>query len=367
MISESTIQALRSRISIADVISNYIKLKKSGSNLTGLCPFHNERSPSFMVSPAKEIYKCFGCGKSGDAISFIMEHEHKTYPETIEHLCNQYNIAIEHQEPTPQQQQQKDKKQEMYQLMAWAADQYEKQLHQLPADDHIIQYLADRGYTKERIQYWGIGIAPAEWDFIKTPIINKNQFEIGIEAGLIHRSGEKNYDFFRNRIIIPIHDQHGRIIAFGARQCPPLEGVAQSAGGGGPKYLNSPESLIYQKRQTWYGLWQAQKTISQQKLAYIVEGYMDVHAMQDAGLTNTIAPCGTEIHDDQLQILRRYTTSVCLVGDADQSGIKATLRHIDRFLQHDFSVSIIPLPSASGEKMDPDQYIRSLTNQTIAA
>lgn len=363
MISQSTIDAVFSTADIVDIIGTHVKLKRAGANHTGCCPFHDEKTPSFSVSPSKQIFKCFGCGEGGNVVDFIIKHEKKTFPEAITWLADRYNIAVEEDQQSQQTPQEtKDKKQEMKTLLNWASGCYEKAFHLLPEEAPAKQYLYGRGYTEERIRQWGIGFAPADFKFLSSQVINAGKHSIALELGLIKtREGISN-DFYYNRIIVPIHDHNGQITGFAARQIP----TGTDEDKKWPKWINPPNSLIYNKSKTWYGLNTARAAITKQKMAYLVEGYPDVHAMQDAGIENTIAPCGKEIADDQILFLKRYTSHICFIPNIDDngSGQNAVLKHIDRFLAFDFKVSVVELPECN----DADEYIRMvLTKQTEAA
>lgn len=358
MIAQTTIDAIRNHVDIAAIIGGFIKLKKQGANYTGCCPFHNEKTPSFVVSPAKDMYKCFGCGKSGDAFTFIIEHERKTYPEAIEWLANHYNLTIEYDQQTQQQSQEtKDAKAEMQAITTWAQQQYAAALRNLPPDADAVQYLESRGYNQKRTESWGLGYAPQEWKFIATPAINLGKYQAALQCGLIQTKNGNSFDFYRHRIIIPIHDHNGLMVGMAGRSLPSETGQQEA------KYLNPVESPLYNKKNIWYGLWQAQKAIRKSGSVYIVEGYFDVQEMQDAGILNTIAPCGTAIDVLQLKFLKRYCNHIILATDGDAAGRKAMLKTIDLALQLDFKTQVLELPDGK----DPDEYIRFINHQNIAA
>jgi DNA primase len=360
MIKQSSIDNLRTHIVIEDVIGEFVQLKKHGANYSGCCPFHNEKTASFTVSPAKDIYKCFGCGKSGDAFRFIMEHEKKSFPEAIEWLANFYNLSLEYDQQTQQQSQEiKDHHAQMQQVTRWAQEQYAAALRNLPADAEAVQYLQSRGYDTERTEGWSLGYAPDDWKFITTSLINMGKYQPALDCGIIQTKDGRNWDFFRNRIIIPIHDHNGHLVGLAGREVPGSQLTTHNS----PKYLNPSESLLYNKKKIWYGLWQAQKAMREHGFAYIVEGYFDVHAMHDAGMLNTVAPCGTGIDLQQLQFLKRYCNHLVLATDGDAAGQKAMLKTIDLCLQLDLKTQVLALPNA----MDPDEYIKFLTHQNIAA
>lgn len=358
MIKQSSIDQVRSRIDIHEVISKFVELKKSGNGFAGCCPFHNEKTPSFRVTPSKEIFKCFGCGKGGDAIGFIMEHEKRTFTEAIEWLANFYNVALEYDQVQHQEtEEKKTKRQEMLQLISWAQKKYEDLLFSLPADAPAIAYLEKRGYTAERMRYWSMGFAPDDWKFLTTPCINMGKHAPGVECGLLYSRDGKNFDFFRNRIMIPIHDHNGVLVGLAGRMLPTGDAAADKKQ---PKYLNPCESLIYSKAKVWYGLWQALKAIRDRGFAYIVEGYMDVQSMHDADLANTVASSGTEIDELQVRLLKRYTEHVVMCYDGDKPGKTKAMKQINLFLKHGFKVSVVDLPGGK----DPDEFIREyqLTN-----
>lgn len=363
MISQTTIDSVFSASDIVDVIGRTVKLKRQGANHTGCCPFHDEKTPSFSVSPSKQIYKCFGCGKGGNVVDFVMASEKKNFPEAINYLAELYNIPVEEDQPSQQvPQETKDKKAEMQKMLVWVGQQYEKALNDLPESSQVKQYLYGRGYTDERIRQWGLGYAPADFKFLTTPLINYGKHALATELGIIKTREGQSHDFYHNRIIVPIHDHNGMITGFAARQVP--TGTAEDKKW--PKWMNPANSIIYQKAKTWYGLNTARAAISKAKMAYLVEGYPDVHSMQDYGIENTIAPCGKEIADEQIMFLKRYTNHVCFIPNIDEngSGQNAVLKHIDRFVAFDFKVSVVELPECN----DADEYIRLvLTKETEAA
>lgn len=358
MISPSTIAAVFAAADIVDIIGSAITLKRKGTNHEGLCPFHNEKTPSFMVSPAKGIYKCFGCGAGGNAVNFIINHHKKTYPEAIEYLADRYNIPIEYDKTTTTSTETKDTKKEMHALLKWCATKYEAALYTAEAAP-ALQYLHSRGYTNDRIKMWGIGFAPLQdFKYITTPIINMGKHTIAEQLGIIKTTNGTSRDFLINRITIPIHDAQGTLTGFAGR-------IYTAQDSKWPKWINPPNSLLYQKGQQWYGLHTAQKAIQQQGFAYLVEGYPDTHAMQDNGLTNTIAPCGKEIADEQIKYISRFTKHICFIPniDANQSGQQAVLKHINRFIAAGIRTSVIHLPQCN----DADEYINHLLNQKLQA
>ncbi len=358
MIKQSSIDEVRSKADIVEVVGAYTALKRSGSGYAGLCPFHTEKSPSFRVTPAKEIYKCFGCGKSGDVFRMVMEQERKTFNEAVEFLAAKYSITLEYdKQAAAEREEVVNSRKEQLGLMKWAYDKYQECFNALPPDSEAKQYLQQRGYSEERMQYWGFGFAPDGWDFVKTPIINMGKHQPAVDCGLIVSRDGKNYDFYRNRIIIPVHDVNGFVVTLAGRILPSGESGEHKV----PKYLNGCESLAYNKKKVWYGLWHAHRAIKEKELVYITEGYMDVQSMQDAGLVNTVASCGTEIDSDQVKMLKRYADHVVLAYDADKTGTEKAMKKINLFLQHDVKVSLVEFP----DKMDPDEYVRHLMNEPL--
>lgn len=350
MIKQYIIDEMRTKMDIHEVISHFIAVKKD----TACCPFHNEKTPSFHITKAKQIFKCFGCGEGGDAITFVMKHEHLSFIEAVEWLCNFYNIAVEYdQVAKAETEEKKNIKAEMLKLLSWSQKKFEDLLHSLPADAAVIRYLQQRGYNIERIRNWSLGFAPDDWKFLTTPIINMGKHNIATDLGIISTSNGKNYDFYRNRITIPIHDHNGVLIGFGGRYLPTGDKAADEKIA---KYFNPKESIIYSKAKVWYGLNLAIKAIKDAEFAYVVEGYMDVQAMHDAEINNTVASCGTEIDEQQVKLLKRYTDHVVICYDGDEPGVKKQMKQIDLFLKNDFKVSIIEIPDA----MDPDEYINDL-------
>lgn len=352
MIKQSSIDEVRSKMDVYDVVSQQVKLKKSGSSYVGLCPFHDEKSGSFRVTPSKQIYKCFGCGKAGDAITFIMQHDKKTFTEAIEILAAQLNISLEYDQVKKEEsEEKKNEKAEQLGLVTWAQKKYEDLLFSLPEEAASIQYMMSRGYTLERMRHWSMGVAPDDWKFITTPLINMGKHGSAVNCGLVYQRDGKSWDFYRNRIIIPIHDQNGLLVGLAGRAIPSGNEAEDKKL---VKYLNPCESMVYSKAKIWYGLWQAQKAIREAGFAYIVEGYMDVQSMHDAELCNTVASCGTEIDILQVKLLKRYTEHVCIFYDGDKPGQDKAMKQVNLFLTHGFKTSVVHLENGQ----DPDEFIR---------
>lgn len=359
MIKQESIDEVRSRMDIYEVVSKHVQLKKNGNSWLGLCPFHKEKTPSFRVTPSKQIYKCFGCGEGGDAIAFIMKHEKQGFIEAIQTIAGQYNITLEEDKTAPQEtEEKKSARAEQLGLVAYAQKQYEAMLASLPDDAPALQYMQQRGYTRERMQSWSMGFAPDDWKFLTTPIINMGKHTPATDCGLISAKEGKTWDFYRNRITIPIHDHNGRLAGIAARYIPSGNDDEDKSQA---KYYNPCESLVYSKKKIWYGLWQAAKAIKDAGFAYIVEGYFDVQSMHDSDMCNTIASSGTEIDEYQIKMLKRYTDHVVICYDGDQPGVKKAMLHINQFLKMDFKVGLIILPN----NQDPDEFIRNyhLLNQ----
>jgi len=348
MISPQTIQQITSRTDIIDVIGEFVKLKKRGTNYMGLCPFHNEKSPSFTVSPGKEIYKCFGCGKSGNAIGFLMEHEKMGYPEALRWLANRYNITIEETAVSPEQQQRQLTSDSLFAINQFAQQFYTRQLRDTEDGKHIaMAYLEERGFRSHIIDKFLIGFHPDQRDILSKELV-QNQFnpELLVKTGLVVQRGDHLVDNYRGRIIFPIHGITGKIIGFGAR----IMGKQQP---GSPKYINTPENEIYNKSKILYGLYFAKTAIDKADECLLVEGYTDVISLHQAGIENVVASGGTSLTVDQLRLIRKYTKHLTIVYDGDAAGIKAALRGLDLALEEGLQVQLVLIPD--GE--DPDSYV----------
>lgn len=350
MIKQNSIDELRNKADLTDIVNRYTVVKRNDA----CCPIHEEKTPSFHIYISSQTFKCFGCGESGDVFKLVMKMEKLNFVEAAEWLARELNITLEYDQQSREEAQEvKDKRTEILAVVDYANKRYTTALQQLPADAAAITYLAGRGYDDERIKKWDLGFAPDDWKFITTPLINMGKFQPATECGLVYSGNGKNWDFYRNRITIPIHDQNGILVGIAGRLLP---GNDKEADKRQPKYLNPCESLVYNKKKIWYGLWQAQKEIKNCGFAYIVEGYFDVHSMQDHGMLNTVAACGTEVDDNQVKSLKRYTDHVVLSFDGDIPGEKKQMNLIDLFLKHHFKVNVIPFR----EGQDPDEYIKQL-------
>ena len=350
MISQKTIQDIQNRIDVYDVVGAFVKLKKRGSNYLGLCPFHNEKTPSFTVSPSKDIYKCFGCGKSGNAIGFIMEHEKYTYVEALRWLANRYNIEVEETETSPEYREQQQLADSLHILNQFATKFFTQQLLETEDGRNIaLSYLKERGFTDETIEKFQIGYSPDQRDaFSKEAIKQQYSAELLKKSGLCTVRDEQLVDNYRGRIIFPIHNQSGKIIGFGAR----IIGSSDRA----PKYINTPENELYVKSRILYGSYFARHPIDKQDECFLVEGYTDVTAMHQAGIENVVASGGTSLTPDQLRLIKKYTNNLSIIYDGDAAGIKAALRGLDLAIEEGLNVQMVLIP----DKEDPDSYVKKV-------
>ena len=350
MISEQTKQQITSRIDIIDVIGEFVKLKKRGTNYLGLCPFHGEKSPSFTVSPVKEIYKCFGCGKSGNTITFLMELEKYSYVEALKWLANRYNVEIEETQRTPEQVQQQQVSESLHAINAFAQKFFTEQLFHSEEGQMIAgSYLKERGFREEVLRKFQIGYNPSAKDALTSSLI-QNQFNKDLlpKTGLVAFRNEELVDNYRGRIIFPIHNNTGKIIGFGAR----VIGKADKA----PKYINTPENEVYSKSKILYGSYFARQAIDKAKECLLVEGYTDVVSLHQAGIENVVASGGTSLTIDQLRLIKKYTNNLTIIYDGDAAGIKAALRGLDLAVEEGLDVKLVLIPD--GE--DPDSYVNKV-------
>lgn len=346
MISQNTIQAVQD-LNIVDVVNKYVTLKKKGATYMACCPFHNEKTPSFTVNKAKQYYKCFGCGKGGNGISFVMEHEKLTFPEAVEKICNQFSIEIEyHKKDVPPN----PNLPKYDEVMAIAHNIFMKSYIDLPDDHWAKQLIQHRAYTQDTIDRWGIGYADTNFRHITDIVAKKGLLQSAIEISLCTNKSEKNYDFFNNRITFPIRNTKGLIVSFGGRGNPEEE----------IKYLNGRETPIYHKISTLFGLYENRKSICEKGYAIIVEGYTDVISLWQAGADNAVAGCGTAFTDEQAKKLKRYTNRAVLFYDNDNAGIKAAAKTFDILLANQFEIDIVN-HEYSGK--DPDDLCRELDDE----
>ena len=357
MITSQTIQQITSRIDIIDVVGEFVKLKKRGTNYLGNCPFHNEKSPSFTVSPAKEIYKCFGCGKSGNTITFLMEHEKYSYVEALRWLAARYHIEIEETETSPAQKMAQQVADSLYAINHFAMDFFTKQYWETESGEAIAQsYMQHRGFLKPIVEKFKIGYNPSDRDSLAKALI-QNQFnpELFARTGLVvERNGEWQ-DNYRDRIIFPIHNTTGKIIGFGARQ------IAKNDKS--PKYINTPENDIYVKSKILYGSYFARNSINSNDECLLVEGYTDVVSLHQAGIENVVASGGTSLTIDQLRLIKKYTQNLTIIYDGDGAGVKAALRGLDMALEEGLNVQLVLIP----DKEDPDSYVNKVGPEAFSA
>lgn len=350
MISRDTIEEVKSRADIVDVISDFVSLKKSGQNYKALSPFSNEKTPSFFVVPAKGIFKDFSSGKGGDAITFMMEHEKLSYTEAIRHLAKKYGVEIKEDRLTEEGQAQQSEREGLYILMNFAKDYYQRQLLTEEGRGVGLSYFKERGFADATIQKFELGYALEGWEnFSKEAVAKGYNKELLEKTGLIVKKEDgSSYDRFRGRVIFPVHNISGKVIAFGAR----MLGKDKNQ----PKYINSPETDIYHKSDVLYGLYQAKNAIRQHDVCYLVEGYTDVTSLHQSDVENVVASSGTALTENQIKLIKRFTENVTVLFDGDTAGIKAALRGIDLILKGGLNVRVVLFPD--GE--DPDSYSRKV-------
>ena len=350
MITQQTIQEIQSRIDIYDVVGSFIKLKRRGTNYIGNCPFHNEKTPSFTVSPAKDIYKCFGCGKSGNAIGFVMDHEKYSYVEALKWLAARYNVEIEETETSPEYREQQQLADSLHIINQFAAKYFATQLTETEEGQiNALSYLKERGFNDETIKKFQIGYCPDQRDaFSKEALKNQYSEDILKRSGLCVQRDGGLADNYRGRIIFPIHNQSGKIIGFGARVIGSIER--------GPKYINTPENELYVKSRILYGSYFARHTIDKNDECYLVEGYTDVTAMHQAGIENVVASGGTSLTVEQLRLVKKYTKNLTIIYDGDAAGVKAALRGLDLAIEEGLNVQLVLIP----DKEDPDSYVKKV-------
>ena len=354
MIDRATIDRIYAAADIVDVISDYVTLKRKGINYQACCPFHNEKTPSFVVSPAKGVYKCFGCGKGGNAVTFVMEHENVTYPEALKIVAKKYGIEVQEKELTPEEQQRSDNRESMFALNGWAADYFAHYLHHEAEGMSVgmTYFRQARGFSDATIKKFGLGFCPSRGDRMSKDALAagyREEFLTATGLTIKRESDGSLLDRFYDRVIFPVHNISGRIVAFGGRTLRTDKKVA--------KYQNSPESDIYSKKNELYGLYFAKKAIQQQDFAIMVEGYTDVISMHQAGVENVVASSGTSLTTEQIRLLSRFTRNITVIYDGDSAGIHASLRGIDMILAEGMNVRVVSLPAPE----DPDSFARKHT------
>ncbi|MDP4217992.1 MAG: DNA primase [Bacteroidota bacterium] len=350
MISQQTIQQILSRTDIIEVVGGFVRLKKRGANYLGLCPFHNEKTPSFTVSPAKEIYKCFGCGRSGNTISFLMEHEKYSYADALRWLAAKYNVEIEETEVSPELRQKQQVADSLHIINGFAQKYFSHILWEHEEGQDIgLSYLRERGFGDEIIRKFQLGYALDSRDaFSKAALAAQYNPEYLQKCGLAVLREDRLVDNYRGRIIFPVHNQSGKVIGFGARIIKSNDRA--------PKYINTPENELYVKSRILYGSWHARQAIDKQDECLLVEGYTDVVSLHQAGIENVVASGGTSLTIDQLRLIRKYTNRLTIIYDGDSAGIKAALRGLDMALEESLDVKLVLIP----DKEDPDSYVRKL-------
>ena len=357
MIPRETIEKIYAAAKIEEVVSDYVSLRKRGANLIGLCPFHNEKTGSFTVSPSKGIYKCFGCGASGHAVGFIMEIEQCSYVDALKQLGKKYHIEIEEREMTAEEQQRQDNRESMFVVNDFANKWFQEQLWETPEGQAIgLKYFRERGLRDDIIRKYQLGYSPEKGNPLAKALQTKgfkeqfitNDVDTKIGVGVVGKSEDgRLYDRFRDRVIFPIFTVSGKPVAFAGRILKKKDNVG--------KYVNSPDSIIYSKTNELYGLFQAKQSISRADRCYLVEGQMDVNSMHQSGIENVVASGGTALTKPQIRLIQRFTSNITVLYDGDAAGIHAALRGIDMFLEEGFNVKVVLLPD--GE--DTDSYAQN--------
>ena len=363
-IPKETVDQIIHAADILEVVGDYVQLKRQGQNYWACCPFHNEKSPSFSVTPSKGFYKCFGCGKSGNVVGFVMDIEGSSYPEALRALAKKYGVAVpEEEERTPEEQLAQNERDSQYIVSSWAKDHYHQLLQGTEEGMGVgYAYLKERGLNLTTIQTFELGYSLDQWDDLlkaaekagyqlkyleKTGLVIKREDDQGHDTG-------RRYDRFRGRVMFPIHNVSGRVVGFGARTLKRDDKMA--------KYLNSPESEIYHKSDVLYGLFQARQPIRQAEVCYLVEGYLDVLSLHQGGIKNVVASSGTSLTEGQIRLIKRYADNVTVLYDGDAAGIKASLRGTDLLLEGGLNVRVVLFPDGD----DPDSYIRKVGDQRFA-
>lgn len=352
MIDQSTIDKIKETSEIVEVIADFVPLKKKGANYWACCPFHGEKTPSLSISDSKQIYKCFGCGKAGDATKFVMEHEGMGYIEALKYLAGKYGIEVIEEEKTEEQLASETKKDSLYIVLNYAKTYYKQQL--LETDEGIhngLSYFESRGFSKETIEKFDLGYSPKEWDsFTKDALSKGYKLSYLDETGLtiVKEETKKQYDRFRNRVLFPIHNLSGKVIGFGGRILTDEKNQ--------PKYVNSPETEVYHKSNILYGIYQAKTAIRKEENCFLVEGYTDVVSLHQGGVENVVASSGTSLTTEQIRLISRYTENLTLLFDGDAAGQRAALRGLDMVIKEGLNVKVVVFP----EGEDPDSYIKKV-------
>ena len=352
MIPQKTVQEILEKAKVEDVIQDFVTLRRRGVNLIGLCPFHNEKTPSFTVSPTKNIYKCFGCGQAGSPVNFIMEHESLSYPEALRYLAKKYGIEVREIQASPEALQEKKLQESLFIVNEFAKDFYKKQLFETDRGKSVaLSYFRQRGFSEDTIQKFDLGYASGQKN-----LLTQTAQQLGYSKEILEKlklTNQYGGDFFRERVMFTIHNLSGKVVGFAGRI---LIKDAKA-----PKYINSPETEIYQKSKILYGAYQAKRAIRQEDECIVVEGYTDVISMHQGGIENVVASSGTSLTVGQIKLIHRYTPNITILYDGDAAGIKAALRGLDLVLEQGMNVKVVLLPT--GE--DPDSYIRNQGKETF--
>ncbi|PBN47637.1 DNA primase [Capnocytophaga sputigena] len=355
MISKNTIDKVYDQMRVEEVIGDFVQLKRAGSNYKGLSPFSNERTPSFMVSPVKQIWKDFSSGKGGNAIAFLMEHEHFTYPEAIRYLAKKYHIEIEETQQSNEEKAQADERESLYIVSEYAQQYFQDTLFNTEAGKAIgMTYFKERGFTEETIQKFRLGFSPDEWTaFTDNALAKGYKLEFLEKTGLTIVNGDRKFDRFKGRVMFPIHSMSGRVLGFGGRI---LTNDKKQA-----KYLNSPESEIYHKSKVLYGIFFAKQAIAKADNCYLVEGYTDVIQMHQKGIENVVASSGTALTQDQIRLIHRLTPNITVLYDGDAAGLRASIRGVDLILEQGMNVKVCTFPDGD----DPDSFARKTAYEDL--
>lgn len=350
MIPKQTVQEILDSARVEEVVGEFVHLKKRGVNMIGQCPFHSEKTPSFIVSPAKGIYKCFGCGEAGSSVDFVMKHEHYTFPQALKWLADKYHIEVEEEERTPEQIQAENEREGLFTVTAFAAKFFQEALTQTDQGKAIgLSYFNERGFSESIIEKFELGYSPESWDALANAATKAGHSkDYLVKAGLVvEKDSGGLYDRFRNRVIFPIHNISGRVIGFGGR--------ILTSDKNKPKYVNSPESVIYSKSNVLFGLYTAKSAIIKNDNCFLVEGYTDVISLYQSGIENVVSSSGTSLTSGQIKLIKRFSQNVTILFDGDAAGIKASFRGINMIVEEGLNVRVVLFPD--GE--DPDSYARS--------
>ncbi len=358
MIDRETIDRIFSAVNIVDIVGDYVTLKRKGANYQACCPFHQEKTPSFVVSPARGIYKCFGCGKAGNAVNFVMESENISYPEALKMLAKRYGIEVREEAMTEEDIARNNNRESMFMLNQWAADYFQRYMYSEDEGRSVaLTYFSSlRGFSDATIRKFGLGFCPSRGDRFSQDARSagyKEEFLLSTGLSIQRESDGALRDRFFDRVIFPVHNVSGRVVAFGGRTLRTDKKVA--------KYQNSPESEIYSKSRELYGLFFAKKAIQQEDMVIMVEGYADVISMHQAGVENVVASSGTSLTEEQIRLVGRFTKNITLMYDGDSAGVKAAMRGVDLILKENLNVKIVLLP----EEHDPDTFARANSSEAL--